>query len=61
MGVGRYNPARSSAGSDLIFALGDELPFFIAGLPFARKAFTSVNLVRLKTAKVVRTSEVRVQ
>ncbi len=37
--------------NDLIFASGDKLLFFIAGLLFARKPFTVVNLVQLKAAK----------
>jgi hypothetical protein len=52
LGVERFKPSGfSSAGNDLIFASGDKLLFFIAGLLFARKTFTVVDLVQLNTAK----------
>src|SRR5271165_3391961 len=59
VGVGRFKSfGLSSARSDLVFALGDKLRIFIAGLLFARNAFTSIQFGAAQAGKAVCTSQV---
>ena len=52
-----WDPAKAG----LNFASGDELLFFIAGLLFARKAFTRVTLMRFTTERALPSSKVSLQ